>query len=74
MSIPQYPLYSASIVLNGGHIVPYYLDEESHWQLNHEELVRSYDKAIAEGINVKAICSISPGNPTGSVLSEETMK
>lgn len=24
--IPQYPLYSASISLNGGHACPYYLD------------------------------------------------
>ena len=25
--IPQYPLYSASIALNGGRAVPYYLEE-----------------------------------------------
>lgn len=34
--IPQYPLYSASVVLNGGSILPYYLDEEKGWQLNIE--------------------------------------
>ena len=32
--IPQYPLYSASTVLNGGKVIPYYLDEESGWQLD----------------------------------------
>ena len=36
--IPQYPLYSASIALNGGRAVPYYLDEESGWQLDDKEL------------------------------------
>jgi alanine transaminase len=34
--IPQYPLYSASISLNGGQVVAYYLDEESGWQLQEE--------------------------------------
>lgn len=32
--VPQYPLYSASIALNNGTAVPYYLDEEKGWQLN----------------------------------------
>lgn len=36
--IPQYPLYSASIALNGGQVVPYYLDEESGWQLGSKQL------------------------------------
>lgn len=31
--IPQYPLYSASIILNGGIIVPYYMNEENDWSL-----------------------------------------
>lgn len=29
--IPQYPLYSAAIALNGGHAAPYYLSEEKGW-------------------------------------------
>lgn len=29
--IPQYPLYSASLTLLGGTLVPYYLDESSSW-------------------------------------------
>jgi len=32
--VPQYPLYSALITLNGGGMVPYYLDEEKGWQLD----------------------------------------
>lgn len=31
--IPQYPLYSAAITLNGGTIVPYYMNEETDWSL-----------------------------------------
>lgn len=72
--IPQYPLYSASIALNGGSVVPYYLDEESGWQLKPEELQNSYDKAKANGKKIKCICAINPGNPTGAIFSEETIK
>ena len=67
--IPQYPLYSASIALNGGTAVPYYLDEESGWQLNSDELQNSYNEAKSKGINIKCICIINPGNPTGAIFS-----
>jgi aspartate/methionine/tyrosine aminotransferase len=32
--IPQYPLYSALITLNGGRQIPYYLDETKNWSLD----------------------------------------
>lgn len=32
--IPQYPLYSATTTLYGGSMVPYYLNEETGWQLD----------------------------------------
>jgi hypothetical protein len=38
--IPQYPLYSASITLYGGELVPYYLDEENTWAMDINELQR----------------------------------
>lgn len=31
--IPQYPLYSASVALYGGTLVPYYLNEPKEWCL-----------------------------------------
>jgi len=34
--IPQYPLYTASISLNGGVPAPYYLNEDKGWQLDIE--------------------------------------
>ncbi|ONM51002.1 Pentatricopeptide repeat-containing protein ELI1 chloroplastic, partial [Zea mays] len=32
--VPQYPLYSATISLYGGSLVPYYLEEEANWSLD----------------------------------------
>lgn len=72
--IPQYPLYSATINLYGARQIEYYSDEEHNWDLTEEELNRSYKAAKAKGINPVAIVVINPGNPTGSVLSESTIK
>jgi hypothetical protein len=36
--IPQYPLYSATLTLYGGQLVPYELDEEAGWGLNVDNL------------------------------------
>lgn len=71
--IPQYPLYSASIALYGGALVPYYLDEENEWALNVDELQKSLNEAKAKGTCVRALVFINPGNPTGACLSEEGM-
>jgi glutamate--glyoxylate aminotransferase len=69
--IPQYPLYSASIKLYGGSLVPYLLDEDKGWGMNVQELMRSVAKAKAEGIQTRGLVFINPGNPTGllTVLS-----
>lgn len=72
--IPQYPLYSATIALYGAKQVNYYLDEQNSWQLNEEELKKSYAAAVKKGINPVAIVVINPGNPTGAILSEENIK
>ena len=71
--IPQYPLYSATIALLGGKQVDYFLDEQSNWSLKVEDLESSFQKAKKEGINIKAIAVINPGNPTGACLPEETI-
>ncbi len=71
---PQYPLYSASITLLGGRQVPYYLDEESGWRLTRPMLEKSYEDARARGINVRGLCAINPGNPTGAVFDENNIK
>jgi aspartate/methionine/tyrosine aminotransferase len=68
--IPQYPLYSATITLYEGRMVPYYLDEANGWKLSRPMLEASLAQAKAEGTHVRAICVINPGNPTGAVLDE----
>jgi aspartate/methionine/tyrosine aminotransferase len=72
--IPQYPLYSATITLYEGRMVPYYLDEADGWRLSRAMLEASLAQAEAEGTKVKAICVINPGNPTGAVLDEANIE
>ncbi|KAH7434323.1 hypothetical protein KP509_06G011200 [Ceratopteris richardii] len=72
--IPQYPLYSASIALHDGTLVPYYLDESKGWGLDMSELKSRLEAATASGINVRALVVINPGNPTGQVLSQENQQ
>ncbi|CAI5495719.1 unnamed protein product [Closterium sp. Naga37s-1] len=72
--IPQYPLYSASIALLGGTLVPYYLDESQGWGLDMAELKQSCEDARSKGIEVRCLVFINPGNPTGNCLSEENLK
>ena len=72
--IPQYPLYTATLTLLNGTMVPYYLDEAKNWGITAEQLEESYDKAVQRGVNVRAITIINPGNPTGQVLDLDVMK
>ncbi|KHG05613.1 Alanine aminotransferase 2, mitochondrial -like protein [Gossypium arboreum] len=72
--IPQYPLYSASIALHGGTLVPYYLDEATGWGLEVSELKKQLETSRSKGITVRALVVINPGNPTGQVLAEENQK
>ncbi len=66
--LPQYPLYSATITLFGGALVPYHLDEAREWSLSREALERAHANARAAGVTPRAIVVINPGNPTGAVL------
>jgi aspartate/methionine/tyrosine aminotransferase len=66
--IPQYPLYSATITLFEGKQVNFYMDEGNDWRLSQTMLESSYQEAVAQGVQVRAICVINPGNPTGSVM------
>ncbi|CAL9240404.1 unnamed protein product [Arabidopsis halleri] len=72
--IPQYPLYSASIALHGGSLVPYYLDEATGWGLEISDLKKQLEEARSKGIAVRALVVINPGNPTGQVLAEENQR
>ncbi|CZT45841.1 ALT1 Putative alanine transaminase (glutamyc pyruvic transaminase) [Rhynchosporium secalis] len=72
--IPQYPLYTASLAVLNAKCVPYYLDESKGWGTDLEAIKGAYDKAIAEGIDVRSIVIINPGNPTGASLPAEDVK
>lgn len=72
--IPQYPLYTATLSILDGRVVPYYLDEGAAWGTSMKAIRDAYDKAVSEGTDVKAICVINPGNPTGASLPVEDIK
>ncbi|KAI3649965.1 hypothetical protein MP228_005597 [Amoeboaphelidium protococcarum] len=72
--IPQYPLYTATLALLNGTPVPYYLHEESGWTLGLEELKKSVKTAREQGVDVRALVVINPGNPVGNLLSRENME
>jgi len=72
--IPQYPLYTATLAQHRGNAIPYFLDEATGWSTLPGDVKRAVDKALKEGIEPKALVVINPGNPTGSVLDEPTMK
>ena len=71
--IPQYPLYSATVKRSGGVQVNYYPEEDNDWALTTEILENAYLKAKADGINVKCIVVINPGNPTGAILDKPSI-
>lgn len=73
--IPQYPLYNAMAELKNGTSIGYYLDEQNNkWSVCHIEMKKSLVNAIAKGITPKILVVINPGNPTGQVLSYESMR
>lgn len=70
--IPQYPLYSATLCEFGIDQVNYYLDEQHDWSLSVDELERAYAQSASQS-DIRALVVVNPGNPTGSVLSEENI-
>ena len=71
--IPQYPLYTATLALNNSKCLKYYLEEETGWSTNVEEIERVVVKALDEGVNPAVLVVINPGNPTGAVLSWDSI-
>jgi alanine transaminase len=72
--IPQYPLYTATLSVLNARCVPYLLDEAKAWGTDLSVIKESYEKALKEGTDVRAIVVINPGNPTGASLSAEDVK
>ena len=72
--IPQYPLYSALLTLDGGTMVKYYLDESKEWGVDAEEIQNRIAAAKDLGINLRGMVVINPGNPTGQVLKRQDIE
>ncbi|KAH6663605.1 aminotransferase class I and II [Plectosphaerella plurivora] len=72
--IPQYPLYTASLAVLNARCVPYNLDEASGWSTDLDVIRASYQKAVDEGTDVRALVVINPGNPTGASLPEDNIR
>ncbi|KHJ47772.1 aminotransferase, class I/II [Trichuris suis] len=73
VSIPQYPLYSATISEYGIYRIGYYLNEEKNWALDIAELKRALEEARPKCHPV-LLCVINPGNPTGQVLTRANIE
>ncbi|KAH8057986.1 alanine aminotransferase [Aureococcus anophagefferens] len=69
-----YPIYSALVALLGGRQVGYELDEDAGWEVHVETLETQLASARADGLTVKALALINPGNPTGQVMSREALE
>jgi alanine transaminase len=72
--IPQYPIYSALIAKLAGRQIGYELDESNSWAATQEELQTRLVKAQHDGLDVKALAVINPGNPTGQVYSRQDLE
>jgi alanine transaminase len=72
--IPQYPLYTATLSVIDATCVPYYLDESKAWGTDLEAMKGAYEKATAEGVDIRCVVIINPGNPTGASLPEEDIR
>jgi len=46
-------------------MIPYYLNESDNWSLNAKEIEQNIIKSKNEGVTVRALTVINPGNPTG---------
>lgn len=64
---PDYPLWTAAVVLAGGRPVHYICDESSNWYPDLSDI----DTKVSR--RTKGIVVINPNNPTGSVYPKEIL-
>ena len=65
---PDYPLWTASVMLSGGEAVHYRCDEQNHWWPDMADL----EAKITE--RTRAIVIINPNNPTGAVYPRHILE
>ncbi|KAL6007122.1 Glutamate--glyoxylate aminotransferase 2 [Asimina triloba] len=59
--VPQYPLYSATISLCGGSLVPYHLEENANWGLDIQNICQSVAESQLKGITLVSFHTVSKG-------------
>ena len=64
---PDYPLWTASIILSGGTAVHYRCDESNGWQPDLDDMAAKITP------KTRAIVVINPNNPTGAVYDREML-
>ncbi len=65
---PEYPLYSAVLAKLGATPNAYDLDESKGWEPDLEDMERRINE------HTRAILLINPSNPTGAIMSKETLE
>jgi alanine-synthesizing transaminase len=65
---PDYPLWTASVVLSGGTAVHYLCDEQSQWHPDIADIRRKITP------HTRAIVIINPNNPTGALYPESVLR
>lgn len=65
---PDYPLWTACVILAGGNAVHYICDEQSEWYPDMDDI----RKKITD--KTKAIVIINPNNPTGALYPREVLQ
>ena len=65
--MPDYPLWTAAVVLSGGMAKHYLCDEESGWLPNLDDIRAKITP------KTRAIVIINPNNPTGALYPEELL-
>ncbi len=65
---PDYPLWTAAVVLAGGTPVHYICDEQSEWQPDTPDIRKKISP------RTKGIVVINPNNPTGAVYDRDTLE
>ncbi|GLH05999.1 Alanine aminotransferase 2 [Gryllus bimaculatus] len=72
--IPHYPLFPAVIAeFNNMQQMNYYLDESNGWAISIKELKRALNDTKGT-CKPRALVVINPGNPTGQVLTKQTIR
>ncbi|HGI3354231.1 TPA: pyridoxal phosphate-dependent aminotransferase [Streptococcus agalactiae] len=66
--MPDYPLWTACVILAGGNAVHYICDEEANWYPDIDDIKSKITS------KTKAIVLINPNNPTGAVYPREILQ